>query len=730
MRRALTALAALVLSTAAVLGAVPAAAQAPVPGAVADLIVEALPTAVDPAEPDVALRLRIINRTGEVLDGTQVRAVLHDRTRSRFAYQQAIERDEVGAALGSVTVDVPTLPANAIQVMRLRENRAAFGLPVGVEAGVYPLQLRLTVDGDTVEEITTSLVVTAEEMGPRLRTAFLLPLDAPPTVVAPGGVPALSGPTGAEPPPDGAEPLSVDVERVLAAVGPDGRLQELVAAAQAPGAFPVTVASSPRLLDELAGPVAEGADAAVPPAPTGGAPAEATDPALAAVAQDFLTDLSDLVQRPAIGHIALPYGPADLVAMVRGGLALEAVRAMAAAEEIAAQRLGDEPLDGVVWPPDGLDDATLAEAVLPAGGETIVLGEDELAIAEGRELPRSPSPVRTLRTPSGNAVRALVPDPWLTPVLERVVPQDTAVAVQRIVAETAALYFERPFSEDVRGLLLAPPQLWDPPAGLATALLSSLGAAPWLAPVGVDGLTEGVEPELRPVRLDYPDEAAERELPRSLITQIEQAREAVGTLATLLPPGDPTPSRLDRRLLTAPSVHYRPITRRSQPYALVESVQRLAQPLFGAVTVNDGLQLILPGTRGTIPVSVTNDAALPLQVVVTLGAAAQRNLDFAGAPAEAVVLEPSSTTTLPFEAQVRTPGATFPIEVLVTDIGGGRVLARGQLVVRSTAASPVALVVTGGALLFLLLWWLRGVGRRRAGQQQPLPEPVREPVVQ
>jgi len=710
MRRPLTVLAVLLVCTVSSAGwgagrqpalAQPSGSERNEPGggdAIVGLALEAFPAVLEPGDEQVSLRVRVSSLAGVAPDDVEVVVSAHRRTRSRFGFQQAMDTGAVGARLGAAVEAVEGLPGTGSRMLRIDRQRADLGLPRGMTAGVYPLQVGVVVDGERVEELTTSIVVTSEEAGPPLRTAFLLPFDAPPTVL----------------PPEGTAALVPDPARTLAAVGPDSRLRALLAAAQGPNAFPVTVASSPRLLEELA---------------AAAAPEETSVPAAQAAAQRFLADLGELVERPGVGHLALPYGPADLVAMVRGGLELEAVRHLSIAAEVSQRHLGDAPLEGVVWPPDGLDQATMAEAVT-AAGDVVVLGEQQLAIPEGRELPASPSPVRALRTSGAGAATVLVPDPWLSATLTRPPGLGAAVDAQRILAETAALYFERPFAEDVRGLLLAPPQLWAPPEGFAAALLSRLAAAPWLDPVDLERLAATVEPELRPVRLDYPQAARARELPQSLIAELGRARGALGSLATLLPAGSPIPPRFDRRLLTAAAVHYRPAPRRSEATALVRSVETFADPLFDAVTVNDGLQLILPGTQGTIPVSISNSSSAPLRVVVRLGASARRNLDLAEGPVEPVVLAASSTTTLPFEAQVRTPGATFPIDVVVTDVGGTRVLSRGQLVVRSTATSPVALVVTGGAMLFLLAWWLRAASGKRHQRRQPGPAPQREPVHQ
>ena len=53
---------------------------------------------------------------------------------------------------------------------------------------------------------------------------------------------------------------------------------------------------------------------------------------------------------------------------------------------------------------------------------------------------------------------------------------------QRVLAETAVTWLERPNSSDPRGILLAPPQDWRPSRAFFRALVRGLGAATWLRP--------------------------------------------------------------------------------------------------------------------------------------------------------------------------------------------------------------------------------------------------------
>jgi len=360
------------------------------------------------------------------------------------------------------------------------------------------------------------------------------------------------------------------------------------------------------------------------------------------------------------------------------------------------------------------------------GVDTVVLSERHLAIADSGAL--TPSPVRELARARGAAPTVLVPDPWLEDVLaQEGSPDGVAVAVQRVVAETAAVYFERPFSRDVRGLVLAPPQLWSPDRGLVGGLLDALGDAPWLEPVTLSRLARTVEPEPSPVSLDYSPAAVSRELSPSYVAALADARRALGSLATVLAPvSNDTPSRFDRLLRAAASVHFRSAPDTRQGRQMIAEVATAVAGLYDSVEVVDGPQVWME-EEGPVPVTVVNTAEVPLRVRVRM---LSQRFAFEEPNGRTEVLEANESRTLTFHARAVTPGGRAPISVVVEDPDGVLVLAEGTVAVRSTAVSVAALVLTGGAGLFLLVWFVQQAARwrrrpRGEGRQPPASQPSR-----
>lgn len=651
-----------------------------------ELGVESLEGVVTPDE-EFSVLLRVSStRRGDVED-LRVSASLHTAVGSRFALQRAVDDDQPGSVVDSFTEPVDRLPGGETVDVRMRRGADELGFTRARRAGVYPLRLRLLEDDEVIDEVRTALVFTAPDVEQPVRSAFVLPVDGPP----------LTGPRG-----------EIDTARLSDQLGADGRARRLVASLAAGGEYPVTLALNGALLDHAA-------------LTALGDHGQATEQATR-----FLTDLREVSGRAQVETLAMPYGRADLVALTRGDMAAEAVRHVQEGRDTVSRHT-DTPTDSdVIWPPDGLDADTLA-TLRDAGAETVLLSEEYLSVPQRQQL--SPSPVRELRGSEGEEMTALVPDPWLSDVLaaERfAATRGAALRAQRVLAETAAVYFEQPFTDDTRGLLLTPPQAWEPPEGLVQQLGDALTDAPWLEPVALSTLERTLEPTEPPITLDYPDEAQERELPSAYVDRLRHAREELGALSRVLPADPEVASRFDGFVRTAASVHYRrsgstdtysafPLPL-SDGRAMLDRVLDTAEEVFSSVDVLEGPRVLID-EQGEIPVTLANESRVPLRLRVRL---LTGRFSFAGDSGEQVVtVEADEQRTLTFHARARTPGAQSPIAVMVEDPEGVIQLAEGRVIVRSTGVSITGLVATVGAGLFLAAWAIRQLTRRRRRARRP-----------
>lgn len=691
-RRALAVLA--LLAVCGLPAAVPAAAQAPARdpevsdprdqrGAVT-LRVAAFTGAVSP-DGAFRLRVRVANGTRDAEDNLRVVATFHRRAFHRLDFARAVDEGRVGDVYTSVSQELTPLQGRRVRTVEMRRTAEELGFRGEDSLGVYPLVIRLQRADETVQTIRTAVVVISSEVAQPLRAALVAPLDAPPALLPDG----LLRPGG----------LRQDL-------APRGRLRAMLSDLGGRPDLPMTFAVDARLLDDAA----DFADGYRARTDTGisDIPPESS---LARAAQEFLEETSAVLAQPHVETVALSYGPADLSALVRGGMRSEAARLVSEGQARVEAHTGARPAPGVLMPADGISQAALSEAV-NAGADAVVLPSDSV---ESTQEPSSASPVptRNLRTAAGTTVTAAVPDPWLSELLadaDALENLDPPVAVQRLIAETAAVYFERPFAEQARGLLLAPPLHWAPPDGFAAGLAGSLKAAPWLQAVTLSQLLNEIDaPERGLTRISYPEQARERELPQAYVQQLRASRRALGSLAGVLAEDAVTPGLYDRMLLTAASVWYRDDP--ADGMDLMRAVLGTVDELYASVRVPDSPTVLLSGIDGQIPVTVENTSTIPLRLAIRLET---QRFAFDNGPTRIVLVEPESTQTVAFHARDRSPGRTSPIRVVVADADGQLELAEGTLVVRSTAVSAAALAVVIGAGVFLLVWWLRSFRKRRA----------------
>jgi hypothetical protein len=78
---------------------------------------------------------------------------------------------------------------------------------------------------------------------------------------------------------------------------------------------------------------------------------------------------------------------------------------------------------------------------------------------------------------------------------------------------------------------------------------------------------------------------------------------------------------------------------------------------------------------------------------------------------------PPHGDTITFEAEARSTGS-FPMTVRLTSPNGRVDFASGKVVVRSTAANVLALVLTLSGALFLVAWSSRDFIRRRIARRR------------
>jgi hypothetical protein len=426
-------------------------------------------------------------------------------------------------------------------------------------------------------------------------------------------------------------------------------------------------------------------------------------------AAGFLQDL----KKAASGHrpAAFPFGNADLPALVGAGGGARAANAVGRGRDLLTQGLGTPPDPGLAWPVDGAVDGALLQTLEQTGSDVVVL--------DPRHLPAPPSAVTqnaTVDLGGGpEPQRALVGDAVLSGALTdpraATAPAEWA---QRVLAETAVTWLERPNSSDPRGILLAPPQDWRPTRPFFRSLVRGLGRAPWLRLEPATTLAAEVpqgpaEGKRLLATVTSADVAAG--LPKAYLKLVEDTRSdldsflrAVGSDFT------PASGSFQRDLLVAESRDWRPDDVRARGRGYIRAVISGIRGVYRRVHVGT-TPVTLTARRGTIPITVANDSNERVTVVLRL---TSPKVDLPRA-SDRFVLEPRRRTTQLLPVGTRATG-TFPIRVDVRTPDDRELIAGGEVRLISTAFNRVALALTGGAVGVLLLWWR--FGRRRDGTER------------
>ena len=109
----------------------------------------------------------------------------------------------------------------------------------------------------------------------------------------------------------------------------------------------------------------------------------------------------------------------------------------------------------------------------------------------------------------------------------------------------------------------------------------------------------------------------------------------------------------------------------------------------------------MTSNESTIPVTVKNTTNKQITVMIKLKS---DKLVFTESDSYKVALN-SLNTTIRVPVKTRTSGS-FPIEIKMSSVENGVVLASQRATIRSTSFSGVGLGIMVGSFIFLVIWWL------------------------
>jgi hypothetical protein len=684
-----------VTRTLAALAVLAALAATPVPAARAqqaapslEVVLTAISPAVGPRAP-LDYRVGVRNHGQGPVRDLVVRAQLGQPvdTRSELAALLATP----GGAAAATPLDqfrpaVAEIAAGAGEQLERRRVPLPPGLGDQRAGVVLPLAISVEAAGPAgrvTAGLTTFVVDLPARAGQPLRAALLVPLREP----------THRNPSGD----------FVD-DQLAGLLAPTGSLGAVAAELARPGAPEATMVVDAMLVEDATAMVGgwrlrQGRERTSVPA---GDPSSRS-------ADQFLQSLKAAASRhpPA----AFAYGNADLPALVGAGGGDRAERAVQRGRERLTDGLGTPPDTRLAWPVDGAIDGALLQTLEQRGSDVVVLDPRHLPAPETGVTQNATVDLGGRPEPQ----RALVGDAVLSGALsDPRAASAPAEWAQRILAETAVAWLERPNSSDPRGILLAPPQSWRPSRAFFRSLVRGLGAAPWLRLQPASALADDVpqgpaEGERRLATVTTAD--ADAGLPRRYLDLVERTRSQLDSFRRAV--GNDFPSTggdFNQDLLVAESSDWRPAATRTRGRGFIGAVTSGIRGVYRRVEVGT-TPVTLTARRGTIPVTVANESNERVTVVLRL---TSPKVDLP-AVSDPFVLEPRRRTTQLLPVGTRATG-TFPIRVEVLTPDGREPIASGEIRLISTAFNRVALAMTGGAVGMLLVWWRFG-RRRRPGTQ-------------
>lgn len=434
------------------------------------------------------------------------------------------------------------------------------------------------------------------------------------------------------------------------------------------------------------------------------------------------TWLSALKSRTAGNPMFLtPYADADVSALTHAGLDTDIAQAYALGNEAAGQVLGTsfEPGSAIAWPAGGFADQGVLTALYRAGHvRTTVLSSAEMPVSASSANPYEDNAVARVTTGIATQMNVLLADSEIGTLLGSATaasPVSSQFAVtQDFLAETAMIVAEAPYSQ--RSVVIAPPSRWNPSASEASMLLSLSSAAPWLRSVSVNSLA-GSRVGTSVVTHNPPpsSKAAPLELGREYLSQVVRVEQRASRFTNLLA----DPRQVATQMEVAVGVTQSAAWRGPGSLGGRNAIRRLKSYLDyheGQIRIISGTKVLLAGTSGAAPVSVSN--GLPVAVRVRVQAIVPPgSLLSVTSPAAQVI--PANQTAI-FRLQVHSAplGSTFLQLQLQSADGTPLAQPPHQLDVETTRFGRTLLILIAAALGVLVLtsvarWirrWLRSGG--------------------
>jgi hypothetical protein len=184
---------------------------------------------------------------------------------------------------------------------------------------------------------------------------------------------------------------------------------------------------------------------------------------------------------------------------------------------------------------------------------------------------------------------------------------------------------------------------------------------------------------------------------------VRAAQASLAALASMLPSSLRAKPPLNDLVLESETSDM-PLSQRS---AYLATIDRRAQRLSDLVSLPFGRTITVTSLQAKIPISIVSNAKVPLLAELSV---TSPDLGFPHGHTWPVTLYPR-TNVVTIDLTARESG-DFPLSVTLA-ARTGFVVQQGNITIRSTAISGVAVALSVGAGVFLVLWWLRSISSKQ-----------------
>jgi hypothetical protein len=440
---------------------------------------------------------------------------------------------------------------------------------------------------------------------------------------------------------------------------------------------------------------------------------QTAQPRWAKVASAWLADLKTATTgRPLT---TTPYGDPNVAALIAVGHGGDVGRSFQLGRDLAGLALhrnlnptatGGSPAAltraaGVAWPTAGVPGyGTLENLANVDGVGTLVLSSSA--------FPGQHDSVLKTADGGGSYITALLASQALTELLGSANSASGSgfATAQQFLAETALLAQEVPSQP----IVVAPPQRWDPPAGLAADLLADTATAPWLSPVELTSLASARHIQVVPTSA-WPSGSL-GQTPVSSKSELHQLR------------------LLDRDIAQLESIRARPVQDLYLAVSAVESSAWLGTSKGVATamlaTLSDRLsyeqqavkiiaekRITLGGLKGTVPVSIDNPLGYAVRVHLQLQYSQKSGATITADPPGLITVAARTAQTVRLRVQAAGVGSTS-VTLRLTSPGGQLLSVPQRMTIQATQVGVLGMIIFAAALgVFLIASAARAVRRGR-----------------